>query len=62
MRISELLATDFLDFYQVKKGQIRVISQIVNRDSFDLDDDDSQVSFIKGVGQGKLTITGNTRF
>jgi len=59
MRISELLATDFLDFYQVKKGQIRVISQLVNRDSFDLDDDDSQVSFIKAVGHGKLTITGN---
>lgn len=35
------------------------MESLVNRDSFDLDDDESQVSFIKAVGKGKLTITGN---
>ena len=59
MRISELLSSDFLDFYQVRRGRITVVSQLIRRDSFDIDDDMSQTSFIKEVGHGKLTFVGN---
>lgn len=59
MRISELLSSDFLDYYQVRKGDITIVSQLIRRESFDIDDDMSQTSFVKEVGQGKLTIIGN---
>ena len=62
MRISELLSSDFLDFYQIRKEQITVVSQLIRRDSFDIDDDMSQTSFIKKVGQGILTIIGNKEY
>ena len=62
MRISELLSSDFLDFYQVRRGRITVVSQLVRCNSFDLDDDMSQTSFVKEVGQGKLTFVGNKEY
>lgn len=62
MRISELLSSDFLDFYQVRRGRITVVSQLIRRDTFDIDDDMSQTSFIKEVGQGKLTFVGNKEY
>ena len=62
MRISELLSSDFLDYYQVRKGRITVVSQLVRCNSFDLDDDMSQTSFVKEVGRGKLTFVGNEEY
>jgi len=59
MRISELLTSDFLDFYHVAKGQISLVSQLVNREAFDLDDDQGGIAFVKEAGQGKLSFTGN---
>ena len=44
MRISELLSSDFLDFYQIRKGQITVVSQLIRRDSFDIDDEEQEIS------------------
>lgn len=59
MRISELLASDFLDFYHVTKGQIRVVCQLIHSEAFDLDDEQDSITFVKEAGQGKLSFTGN---
>lgn len=45
MRISELLASDFIDFYNVTKGQIRVVSQLIHCD-FLIVSDESATNFI----------------
>lgn len=60
MRISELLASDFLDNYNVTmKGRITVVSHLIHSEKFDLDDVEDHVAFIKEAGHGKLSFNGN---
>ena len=54
-----MLASDFLDFYHVTKGRVRVVSQLVHSEAFDLDDEQGSISFVKEPGQGKLSFNAN---